>query len=150
MAYGVMDDNLDTPATIAEAAGQVQPIFQSQGLIEGSSGDSFNQFIPSNGQGIPMTVASDFQYSALVLSRPKRAQEFALINLAPTVNIEHELIAHQSALASRGVLPGIRGQPACVASPGGIRICRPPLRSVVPTAQLEEATAWAEELERLM
>lgn len=30
-----------------------------------------------------MTVASDFQYFALVLSRPKRAQEFALINLRP-------------------------------------------------------------------
>lgn len=83
MAHGVMDDNLDTPATIAEVTVQEKPIVQPQGLTEDSSGDSFNQFIPSNGQGIPMTVASDFQYFALVLSRPKRAQEFALINLRP-------------------------------------------------------------------
>lgn len=150
MAHGVMGDNLDTPATIAKAAVQEKPIVQSQGLTEGSSEDSFNQFIPSNGQGIPMTVASGFQYFALVLSRPKHAHEFPLINLAPTVNIEHELIARQSAPASRGVLPSIRGQPACAASPGGIRICSPLLQSVVPAAQLEEATSWAEELERLM
>ena len=83
MAHGVMDDNLDTPATIAEVTVQEKLIVQPQGLTEDSSGDSFNQFIPSNGQGIPMTVASDFQYFALVLSRPKRAQEFALINLRP-------------------------------------------------------------------
>lgn len=37
---GVMDDNLDTPATIAEAVVQEKPIFQSQGLTEDSSGDS--------------------------------------------------------------------------------------------------------------
>lgn len=83
MAHGVMDDNLDTPATIAEVAVQEKPIVQPQGLTKGSSGDSFNQFIPSNGQGIPMTVASGFQYFALVPSRPKCAQEFALINLRP-------------------------------------------------------------------
>src|SRR5690625_7960352 len=86
MAHGVMDDNLDTPATIAEVAVQEKPIVQPQGLTEDSSGDSFNQFIPSDGQGIPMTVASDFQYFALVPSWPKRAQEFALINLgAPSI-----------------------------------------------------------------
>ena len=83
MAHGVMDDNLDAPATIAEVTVQEKPIVQPQGLTEDSSGDSFNQFIPSNGQGIPMTVASDFQYFALVPSWPKRAQEFALINLRP-------------------------------------------------------------------
>ena len=84
-------------SAIAEAAGQVKPIFQSQGLTEGSSGDSFNQFIASNGQGIPMTVAYDSQYFAFVIRQPERAQEFALINLVPTVNIEHELIARENA-----------------------------------------------------
>ncbi|WP_156845100.1 hypothetical protein [Corynebacterium stationis] len=43
----MMDDNLETPATIAEAAVQEKPIFLAQGLTEGSSGDSFNQFVPN-------------------------------------------------------------------------------------------------------
>ena len=149
MANALIDGNLDTPAAIAEAAGQVKPIFQSQGLTEGSSGDSFNQFIASNGQGIPMTVAYDSQYFALATRQPERTQEFALINLAPTVNIEHELIAHESAPQAEEffqVFEDNRQVQQVLAEYG---FAAPPLQSVVPAPQLEKTTALAEELERL-
>ena len=149
MAHGVMGDNLDTPATIAKAAVQEKPIVQSQGLTEGSSEDSFNQFIPSNGQGVPMTVASGFQYFALVLSRPKHAQEFPLINLAPTVNIEHELIAHESAPQAEEFFQVFEDNRQVQQVLSEYGFAAPPLQSVVPAPQLEKTTALAEELERL-
>lgn len=150
MAHALSDGNLDTPAAIAEAAGQVKPIFQSQGLTEGSSGDSFNQFIASNGQGIPMTVAYDSQYFAFVIRQPERAQEFALINLVPTVNIEHELIARENAPQAEEFFEVLKGNRQVQQTLAEYGFAAPPLQSIVPAPPLEKTTALAEELERLM
>lgn len=41
-----------------------------------------------------MTVAYDSQFVALVDHQPEQAEEFALINLNPTVRVQHELVVN--------------------------------------------------------
>lgn len=98
MADAAMGGSLRSPSSLAEGASRIAPIFQAQGLTEGSSGDSFNQFIAGSGQDTPMTVAYDSQFVALVNQQPEQAAEFALINLDPTVRVQHELVINDSSV----------------------------------------------------
>ena len=100
MADAAMGGSLRSSSNLSEGARRVLPIFQAQGLTEGSSGDSFNQFIASNGHGTPMTVAYDSQFLALVNQCPEKAEEFALINLNPTVRVQHELVVNDSSMST--------------------------------------------------
>lgn len=97
MASAAKQGNLATPSDVSEAASMTAPIFTSQGLTKGSSGDSFDKFIAGQGQGTPITVAYDSQYIALRNHSPEQAENFALINLASTSLVMHELIASGNA-----------------------------------------------------
>lgn len=94
MADSGMGGSLRSTSNLAEGGSRITPIFQAQGLTEGSGGDSFSQFIAGSGLGTPMTVAYDSQFVALVNQQPEQAAEFAMINLNPTVRVQHELVVN--------------------------------------------------------
>ena len=96
------------------------------------------------------SILRDSQFFALALRQPERAQEFALINLVPTVNIEHELIAHESAPQAEEFFEVLKGNRQVQQTLAEYGFAAPPLQSIVPAPPLEKATALAEELERLM
>ena len=98
MADAAMGVSLRSTSNLDEGASRIAPIFQAQGLTEGSSGDSFSQFIAGRGQGTPMTVAYDSQFVALVNQQPEQAEEFALIDLSPTVRVQHELVVNSGSV----------------------------------------------------
>lgn len=100
MADSAMGGSLRASSNLSEGARRVLPVFQAQGLTEGSSGDSFSQFIAGSGQSRPMTVAYDSQSIALVHQHPERAERFALISLNPTVRVRHELVVNDSSMSA--------------------------------------------------
>ncbi|MFH0412561.1 hypothetical protein ACG98H_10795 [Corynebacterium sp. L4756] len=97
MASAAMQGQLNTVDQHNDGASQVLPIFQSQGLTEGSSGDAFQQFIASNGQDLPLAVAYDSQYVAMANRNPSITRGFVLVSIKPTLQVLHDLIAHEDA-----------------------------------------------------
>ena len=119
-----------------------------------------------------MTVAYDSQFVALVNQQPEQAAEFALINLNPTVRVQHELVGNASSVGAEesenfirvmeenqdvltvmmeyGFSPAASSHYSSAFKERTRDILPHNLQDLTPAPTMEDTTRLAGELERLM